>query len=178
MRFGLFLLIFVPVLAALGFEQIRVRLTPLKQALLAAALIVVVLFDFYPGPYTSQMSQPGPRAVDLWLADQPGDGAVVPMPFSTATDQEQVYYTMFYDKPFVGGFFNANQPEQFINITPTLNNFPDANSVELLRKLKAEYIVVDTTMYKDFASVQANMEKLGLIELTSQEDQEVWTFAE
>jgi len=178
MRFGLFVLIFVPVLAGIGYDQISKRLSLGRQRLLAAGLIAVVLFEFYPGSYAAQLSQPAPRPVDLWLAGQPGKGAVAPMPFSTATDQAQLYYTLFYNKPFVGGFFNANQPEQYVNISPVLDNFPDANSVELLRRLKVEYIVVDTTLYSDLSSVQHTMEQLGLVRITVQGDQEVWGFGE
>lgn len=177
MRFGVFVVIFVPVLAGIGFTEISKRLSPLKQSLLTIALVAIVLFEFYPGSYEHQMSQPKPRAVDLWLAGQPDDGAVVQMPFSASSDQAQVYYTLFYNKPFTGGFFNANQPEQYLNSQPVLEKFPDANSIELLQKLKVKYIVIEASSYKDFAQVQFKMEKLGLVELTEQDGQYVYTFA-
>lgn len=176
MRFGTFALVFVPVLAGLGFNLIQKGLSTHKNTLLSTCCILIVFFDFYPGSYAGQLSQPQPRAVDLWLANQPGQGAVVQMPFIQSTDQAQLYYTLFYNKPFVGGFFNANQPPQYQNIQSTLDQFPEANSVELLRKLKVEYIVVDKNSYSDFSAVQEMCSHLGLIQLTDLEGQAVFTF--
>ena len=55
---------------------------------------------------------------------------------------------MFQNKPFVGGFFNANQPPQFLAIDPVLENFPDQASVSLLQTLKVAYVVVDSSKYQ------------------------------
>lgn len=178
MRFGVYVIVFLPVLAGIGLTLILKKLTPKKQAILTVLLTLVILFEFYPGSYATQMTQPHPRQVDLWLAKQPDEGAVVQMPFSESSDQAQVYYTLFYNKPFVGGFFNANQPQQYQDIQPTLDKFPDANSVELLRKLKVKYIVVDASAYKEFPAEQKLMLKLGLKQLTKQGNQYVFTFAQ
>ena len=139
--------------------------------------MAVVLFEFYPGSYEAQMIQPKPRAVDLWLARQPGEGAVVEMPFSRSSDQAQLYYTLFYNKPFTGGFFNANQPEQYLASQPILEKFPDSDSIAWLKSLKVEYIVIHAKSYKDFQQMQKLMEALGLVELTEQDGEFVYTFA-
>ncbi len=177
MRFGVFVVIFVPVLAGIGLTEISKHLTPIKQSLLTILLVAVVLFEFYPGSYEAQMIQPKPREVDLWLSQQPGDGAVVEMPFSRSSDQAQLYYTLFYNKPFTGGFFNANQPEQYLTSQPILEKFPDADSIAWLKSLKVEYIVIHAKSYKDFPQMQKQMEALGLVELTEQEGEFVYAFA-
>ena len=41
-------------------------------------------------------------------------------PAIQAEDQDQVYNTLVYEKPFIGGFFSANQPEQYLRIRPVL----------------------------------------------------------
>ncbi|MEN6570510.1 MAG: hypothetical protein ABFD24_01580 [Anaerolineaceae bacterium] len=176
MRFGVFATVFVPLLAGLGFDILQRRWSGKVRTLLTVILIALILFDFYPGSYAKQLSQPKPRAVDLWLAGQPADGAVVQMPFTQSTDQVQLYYSLFFNKPFVGGFFNANQPSQYQNIQPTLDAFPDANSIELLHQLKVKYIVVDQSAYSDFASEEALMEKLGLVEMVKMDNEVVFTF--
>lgn len=177
MRFGIFVIIFVPVLAGIGLTEMSKRLTHIKQSILTVLLVLVVLFEFYPGSYENILIQPHPRPVDLWLAEQPGDGAVIQMPFSHSSDQAQVYYSMFYNKPFTGGFFNANQPEQYQTSQPILEKFPDTASLELLQSLKVQYIVIDGSSYKDFPQMQKQMEKLGLIELTELDGEFVYTFA-
>ncbi len=178
MRFGVFVILFIPVLAGIGFSESIKKVNPLSQKLITILFLAVVIFEFYPGSYSAQMSRPQPRKVDLWLAKQPDTGAVVQMPFTESSDQAQVYYTLFYQKPFVGGFFNANQPQQYLDLQPILAQFPDANSVEQLRKLNVAYIVVDSEAYKEFPAVQKLMVKLGLRELTQQETQFVYTFDE
>ena len=175
-RFGGFVLIFTPVLAGLGFDQIRQKLSPTKAKVLALVLILLVLAEFYPGQYARVLTQPQPRPVDLWLAKQPNEGAVVQMPFESSSDQSQLYYTLFYTKPFLGGFFNANQPEQYQDIQPIMDGFPDMNSFQLLQKLKVKYIVVNSAAYKDFAALDQKCTKLGLVKLTTQANQVVYTF--
>ena len=177
MRFGIFVLIFIALLAGIGFDQIHRKLSPVKQKILTGGCVLLILFEFYPGSYAAQLTQPEPRQVDLWLADQPDEGAVVQMPFSESVDQAQIYYTLYYHKPFVGGFFNANQPAQYQYINPILNQFPNSESVALLRELNVKYIVIDTKAYADFEALQTSMGNLGLVLLTIQENQAVYTLS-
>jgi hypothetical protein len=176
-RFGYFVLLFMPVLAGIGFSQIQGKLSPQKKSFLILGVLLFVFFEFYPGTYSSSLTEPKPRAVDLWLANQPGQGAVVQMPFDESSNQGQVYYTLFYQKPFLGGDFNANQPPQFVDTQPILDNFPDETSVKLLKKLKVEYIVVDQKAYPDYDLSKQEMNSLGLILFTTQGDQDVYTFS-
>lgn len=178
MRFGFFVLLFIPVLAALGFQHIQTRLTPNRKLIFTCAIFLLVLFEFYPGSYSQALSQPQPRPVDLWLAAQPDNGAMVQMPFSEDTDQSFIYYSLFNKKPFVGGFFNANQPIQYLEIQPVLDLFPDEHSVELLKKINVKYIVIDSAAYPDFEQVRQQAVLLGLVELTDQNGQIVYTFSE
>ncbi len=106
MRFGIFVLLFICTTAGLGAAEILKRITPRWKNAAAVGLLLLVLFDIYPGPYT-EFTTVQARPVDTWLASQPGEGAVVQMPFSIAEDQEQTYYTLVHGKPYIGGFFNA-----------------------------------------------------------------------
>lgn len=176
MRFGFFVLLFMPILAGIGFARIQQKLKTKAQVFFTLGILLLALFDFYPGSYAASLTQPQPRAVDLWLSDQPGQGAVVQMPFSASSDQAQIYYTLFHQKPYIGGFFNANQPVQYLEIQPILDGFPDQSSVQLLQDLGVEFIVVDRNTYNDYAQISHEMEALGLTLLTSQDGQDVFTF--
>ncbi len=57
------------------------------------------------------------------------------------------YFTLVHQKPFLGGDFNANQPEQYSRILPVMNKFPSPESVDLLRQLGVTYVVVDSARY-------------------------------
>jgi len=174
MRFGVFVLVFASAAAGMGAAWLIERARPSKRALLAAALLGLVLVDFYPGAY-KQFTPVRARAVDAWLADQPGKGAVIQFPFVMGEDQDQTYYTLFHGKPFVGGFFNAFPPAQYARISPVMANFPDAQSAALLGTLGVEYVLVDRASYPDLDAVRARCEELGLRFLTEQGGQLVFT---
>jgi len=174
MRFGVFALVLSAAAAGIGAGWLLRRAG--KWRLLAATLLVVlVLFEFYPGPYRRFFPVEA-RPVDAWLAQQPGDGAVAQFPFVEAEDQEQTYYTLIHGKPFIGGFFNAFPPEQYTRIQPVLENFPDAESVALLRDLGVEWVLVHTTRYSNMDEVRAASEDLGLELVYEQGGQAVFMF--
>jgi len=160
MRFGIFVLLFICAAAGLGTAELLKRLSPRWKNAATAGLILLVLFDFYPGPY-NEFTPVQARPVDTWLAQQPGDGAVVQMPFSIAEDQEHTYYTLVHGKPYVGGFFNAFPPAQYKRVKPILLNFPDKASVELLRELKVRWVLVDESQYCDWNKTRGMIERFG-----------------
>ncbi len=178
MRFGFFVLLFIPVLAGIGFGQILKKINPKRSLVLPCAVFLLVLFEIYPGSYSQTLTQPQPRQVDLWLAAQPDDGAVVQMPFGENSSQAQVYYTLFHQKPILGGDFNANKPIQYLEIQPILDLFPDEHSVEMLKSLGVSYVIVDSSAYPDLDGFKQNADKLGLMELTTQGSQIVYTFSQ
>jgi len=110
--------------------------------------------------------------VDDWLADQPGQGAVVQFPLDQCTLPTFTYYTLVHGKPFVGGFFAAGWPEQWRRIQPVLLGFPDQASLELLRGLHVQWICVDTRRF--LAARRATMEALGLRLAYDSGGQSVW----
>lgn len=177
MRFGFFALMFIPAIAAFGFLEIENRIKNGKKVLFTIIILALVLFEFYPGTYIGRLSQPEPRAVDFWLATQPSTGAVVQMPFSESVDQAQIYYTIYHQKPIIGGFFNANKPIQYQNIEPILIKFPDPESIELLRELNVEFIVINSSSYDNFSDVENYLNKHQLIRLTEKDGQYVFTFS-
>lgn len=176
MRMGIFTLLFAAFVAGLGADLLLQRIRPQWRTWAAAGLIALALFDFYPGTYFGQIKTVEARPVDHWLAQQPGEGAVVQMPFSRSIDQEQVFYALTHKKPFTGGFFNANQTSQFQYLAPILARFPDEYSVETLREYKVEFIVIDPSNYPDFPGLQATLPSLGLVPLTEQGGVWVYTF--
>jgi len=161
MRIGFFVLIFTTLLAGFGAAWLLRQAGPKRQAWLCTAILLLVFLDFYPGPYR-QMARVAPRPVDYWLAQQPGQGAVAQFPFVQEENQDQVYNTLTHGKPFIGGFFSANQPEQYLRIRPVLDKFPDAAGVALLQQLGVQWVLFDVAEYADFIAVRDQVEALGL----------------
>ncbi len=174
LRFGVYTLTFMSLLAGLGCAWLF-RKFPARRYWIAVILFVALVLDVYPGVH-ARFARVETRPVDLWLAAQPGSGAVAQFPFEQVVDQDQVYNTLIHGKPFIGGFFNANQPAQYIAIKPVMENFPDKDSVALLRELGIQYILVDSSSYPDFGDVQQRILDLGLVLQTVEDGQYVYTW--
>ena len=173
MRFGLFTLIFSSLLAGLGAYLLTKPASPRVKRWVGIALLVLVFIDFYPGVLKG-FSVTQARPVDTWLAAQPETGAVAQFPFSEESDQGQVYDTLVHQKPFLGGYFNANQPEQYSRIQPAMDTFPSQDSVDLLRQLGVSYVLVDASVYGNFSDVDREIQSLGLKLLTVSENEYVY----
>ena len=142
MRFGLFTLIFSSMMAGLGAHVLLSASSKGIRRWVGVGLLVLVFVDFYPGVFT-QFSTLDARPVDYWLAAQPDTGAIAQFPFSYESSQGLVYDTLVSKKPYLGGFFGSNTTEQFQRIQPVMDEFPTAESVDLLKELGVAYVVVD-----------------------------------
>ena len=138
MRFGIFAELLVACGAGFAVHSLRGK----KQALITAGAVLLVLFDFFPKAIPS-FAEISPRPVDLWLAEQPETGSVMRYPFYLNDDQEGTYYTLYNEKPFIGGFFNAFPTEQYQRIYGIMNRFPSAASLELARELDVSFFMVE-----------------------------------
>jgi hypothetical protein len=177
MRFGFFVLLFGCAMAGLGGAWLIEKVSKKRKWVLTGFLVVLILFDFYPGPY-QELAKIQARPVDSWLSTQPGSGAVIQFPFSLAEDQEMTYYTLTHGKPYVGGFFNAFPPAQYSRIRPLLANFPDRQSVDLSRQLGVEYLLVDKASYVDSTKLVSECQALGLDLVQDLAGQLVFVFAD
>jgi len=182
MRFGIFVLVFSSALAGLGAAWLLERLTGTLnpsiasftqrhfkviagerwRAILVVSLLGLVILDFYPGPY-QEFTQVKGRPVDTWLAVQPGKGAVIQFPFIEGEDQDQTFYTLIHGKPFIGGFFNAFPPPQYLRIRPIMENFPDMRSIALLGELGVQYVLVDRKAYPEIRFMKEKCQAMGLV---------------
>lgn len=170
-RYGIFINLFVAVLAGIGAAYVLRRVGQRWRTPLATTLLALVLLDFYSAPVaTLAMSA---RPVDRWLAAQP-DGAVAQFPLNELAKAENIYYTRFHGKPFIGGFFSAFASPQYDRIAPVLVHFPSQNSVALLRQLGVRYVLVDRDRCPNFEQERIAIEALGLRLLTVQANQYVY----
>jgi hypothetical protein len=161
MRFGLFALIFSSMMAGLGAYLLTKSASLKVKRWVGVILLVLVFIDFYPGVLKG-FSITQARPVDSWLATQPDTGAVAQFPFTQESDQGQVYNTLVYQKPFLGGYFNANSPEQYERIQTVMATFPSQDSVNQLKQLGVTYVVVDSSSYDNFSEVEVKIQSLGL----------------
>lgn len=160
-RYDVFVILFTSLMAGLGAAWLLGRVRKSWAPILALILFCLALLDIYPKAF-AQLTPVGPRPVDLWLAQQPGQGAVVEFPFDQETDQDKVYYTLWHQKPFLGGIFNAFPPPQFLYIKPVLDQFPSPESLQLVKDLGVQYVIINTSRYVDFDSLKDLLQKAGM----------------
>lgn len=141
MRFGIFVLLFIACgagFAVSGFGKYQEK----TKMFCTAAAVLLVIFDFFPRAQ-QDFSEIDPRPVDLWLAEQPGDGSVMRYPFFLNDDQAGTYYTLYNEKPFIGGFFNAFPTDQYQRIRGVMDGFPSEESLDLAKDLKVSWFLVE-----------------------------------
>jgi len=134
------------VLAGSGAAWLSRRAGPRFGRVVAPALLALVLFDFLP-PRMSLTRVEG-RPVDTWLRQQTATGAVAQFPFDQAADsQDQIYYTLIHEKPYIGALYGSFATSQYNAVRPVLEEFPSQASIEQLRDLGVRYVVVDGEWY-------------------------------
>ena len=98
--------------------------------------------DFFPRAQQS-FAKVGPRPVDIWLSQQEAKGSVMRYPFYLNDDQAGTYYTLYNEKPFIGGFFNAFPTDQYQRIRGVMEGFPSKESLALAKDLDVSYFLVE-----------------------------------
>lgn len=158
MRYGIFVSLFLSVLAGVGTAWLLSRTSHRYHAPVVATIFLIALVDFYPG--VQSLTRVDLRPVDAWLASQ-GDGAIVQYPNPQILDFRLEYASLYTSKPMIGDPFGAFATVQARRIGPVLNLFPNQSSVTLLRELGVRWIVVDSGKYADWSRAKIQIESLG-----------------
>jgi hypothetical protein len=141
-RFSIFVMFGMSVLAGAGLmlwsEQHEAQRTRLAVAAVALGLM---LFEAWPG--TQPISAVGPRAVDTWLASQPGNEAIMQYPLDEALSGPAMLYTRYHGKPVVFGY-GTYLPFVYRDRHPELLTFPGDPALDLLQAWNVRYILVNT----------------------------------
>ena len=188
MRFGLFALVFIACGAGLGAKALLNNARN-HTTLISVLLIALIILDFAPRPI-DRFSEIKPRPVDLWLSERPETGSVMNIPFELNDDQAATYYTLYNNKPFIGGFFNAFPPSQYRSIQGIMDTFPSTESLEKARELKVDFFLFDlealdsligqnsTARWQTLEELKNQCRENGLVELATFDNLSVYGFKE
>src|SRR5262245_23898304 len=153
-RFGFFVELVVAVLAARGVLVLLnhvPRILAARTAVWRVAVTVIVLaltvVDTLAVPYSR--SSVAPRAVDRWLAAQPGDFAIVEYPVVGHGWSGAAMYRRRLTGKRTVLVYGRNPPNQ--NFWPTLSRYPAPEALDLLRWWDVKYVVVDESLYRSGA---------------------------
>ncbi len=160
-RYGIFVNLFLAVVAGMGFYLISKNIRNQKVAVGLFTLVVLLICVDYK--VNMPLSQLEPRPVDLWLADQPGDGSVVQFPIQDSFQPTYIYGSLFHHKALFGTFYGAYLPKEYDLLLPDLRKFPNEKGIQILKDRKIDYILVDSKRYQDWASVKKSLDSSSLI---------------
>ncbi len=150
-RFGILVMLMVAALAGLGGDALLARIGTQRRAgrsIIGVALALLVLVDFaalpYPYGYTEVRGQP----VDDWLAQQPEGTPIIHYPLDKTWYGWMLYPTRIHGQPIAYGY-GTFAPEAYRASQPTLEMFPSAESLALLREWGVKYALVGAHSYGD-----------------------------
>ncbi|NTV99991.1 MAG: hypothetical protein HGA19_01660 [Oscillochloris sp.] len=133
-RMAFFVMLCLALLAAIGLSALPGRLARWSWTL-AAALVLIESASMLP------LSTLQPRAVDLWLHEQPGNGGVVSMPYDSGVPNE--FYTLFFAAKPVSQGHGKFLPAAYREGRNIYVRFPDESSLRLMQRWQTDYILVD-----------------------------------
>ena len=180
-RFGIITTLAVAVLAGLGAALLLRQRQSGRQALLGIGLVAIVLVDFLSAPlpyglsYTSVV-----QPVDRWLAQQPGDFAVMQFPLVRALNGPMLYRGIVHGKKMAyahGTFY----PPAYVEAEKTLGRFPEAASLDMLREWGVRYVMVGAGAFgagwgdvpgQTWESVEKDINASGRLKLVQVFDEE------
>jgi len=164
-RIGVYISLFLAFFAGHGWYTIQKYIRGRFKFLISSVIIILLIIDNYQGQLTAHTSSiPSERKVDVWLAQQAGNGAMVEMPFEKSADHNQLLFSLSHKKPIVGGHFTTSyQPNQYIYLHDKLNEFPDIKSISIMRSLNVRYILINVEEYTNVQSVNEILQGNGYI---------------
>lgn len=141
-RVMLYIVLAAALLTGLGLSTLAPQRRLYRTATLGAALLLIGELAAV-SPFTTAE----PRAVDLRLRAQPGQGAVIELPIGTPDyplpSGSSLYYALFYRKPS-NMWYGTFNPPLYAEHVHVLREFPAPEALRALQRLETEYLIVHT----------------------------------
>jgi hypothetical protein len=143
-RLGLFVLAFLGVLAAYGYQALAASMSRWPRALLASACALAMLIEYRVSPQLAPFPNTAPPIYTL-LSTQPR-GIVAELPASYADrlpgpDPLYTYLSTFHWFPLVNGY-SGMYPASYGPRLDRLHDFPGPRAINQLRHDNVSYVIV------------------------------------
>lgn len=173
-RLGVFVLMFLAVLAGYGYRALAESLGRMPRRLLAGVLLAGMLTEYAAAMPLVTYPNKAP-AVYRVLAQQPyGVVAEFPIPREIpGRDAEYSFMSIFHWKPLVNGY-SGMFPRSYLERLARLLSFPHRTAIAQLRRDGVRYVVVHSTSYTtgEFLDIRTSLTAQGLAELGVFDDAE------
>jgi hypothetical protein len=158
-RLGIFVVMFLGVLAAYGYDAIGRSLRTGPRRLLLAGLLGIMLVEYRSRMPLVQYAN-GPTDIYRALALQPR-GAVAEFPIPRefpGRDAEYAYMSTFHWMPLLNGY-SGMYPASYIKSLARLRSFPGETAIAALRRTGIRYVIVHSPSYApaDFQRIREQL---------------------
>ena len=143
-RFGLLTILALAVLMGASWTVIAARWRRYATWLTLVASILL-LADFWTGPYSWGTSRVQPTEASRFLAAAPA-GTIMQMPLNSAVTGPALYRATDYGKPISYGY-DTFEPTEWREARDELATFPEAPALNTLRSWGVRYIVVSANAH-------------------------------
>jgi hypothetical protein len=145
-RFGIIAVLFVALLAGVGTAFLMQRAGARRGTYLLVLLVALVVVDFLPPNMGA--SSPGPRPIDLWLAEQEGDFAVAFLPAEhDVANYHAMYGSLFHAKHLPAFVHSRHMPRTYEAYMYVAVDFPDPEAVQQLRAMDLRYLILEQRLF-------------------------------
>lgn len=182
-RFAIFAELFLVLLACFGLHIfLKQFIKPKMQKFIIVAVLLVGIIETWsvPMPLTLVETKQDFPQVYYWLKDQPENTTVLELPIPSNVlkdpvkqtyrhafmqdlsilDRDSVeayrnYFSLLHGKRTVNGY-SAYAPPLYLEAVEKSSRFPDPSSIEALKKINVDYIIIHTKQY--FPDVKEQIE--------------------
>jgi hypothetical protein len=149
-RLGIFVVLFLAVLAGFGYTFLAAALRLRSRVILLLALLSAVLLEDFTTVSLVAYPNTAPPIYRLLASQPPGVVAEFPMPNGTRAGQDAkyAYLSIFHWKPLLNGY-SGFSPPVYNRRLMDLRRFPDPFSLRILRRADVRYVVVHASGYSD-----------------------------
>jgi hypothetical protein len=176
-RLGIFVLMFVGVLAAYGYQALARGRGARSRAVLASMLMAAVLVEYRATFPLTVYPNVVPPIYRILARQPPGVVAEFPVPRANTLPGDEAkyaYMSTFHWFPIVNGY-SGNYPPSFLERLDRLADFPGPRSMAQLRRDRVAYVIVHGSSYPgpEFGELRARLNATdALAELGAFDDAE------
>jgi hypothetical protein len=173
-RLGVFVVMFVGVLAAYGYTAIATSLPTRARRILLATLVAVMLLEYRVAMPLVEYPNAPSGVYRLLALQRRGAVAEFPLPRDfPGREAEYAYMSTFHWMPLLNGY-SGMFPRSYLMSLARLRSFPHEAAIGALRRTGIRYVIVHGSGYQpeEFEEIrlelarQANVAELGVFQDT------------
>jgi len=172
-RFGLISAFAVAILAGMGLARglraLEARTHGRNWGVLLGGLcLAAAVFELWAMPHPFGWTEVRKQPLDLWLAQQPGQGAVAQLPLWRSERGPMLYASTVHGKPIAYGY-GAFFPNDYREKRPLLYDFPTPEGIALLQDWGVKYLVLRADSFgTDWPEVQQRVIQTSALSLVAE----------